>query len=181
MTKTKPTAPPARIEIIYQPIAELVEYTQNAKVHPPSQINDLTKSIKQNGFIQPVVVTSDGEIIIGHARAMAAAAAGHVEVPTVRVEHLSPTQIRALRLFDNKIAESGFWHGEMLADEVAGLAAAAEAAGEDFAALLSGFDPAEVLGADAPDEINMISEREPKPAAALTQCPACGHRWPKKQ
>ena len=99
---------------------ELVPYEKNAKKHNKTQINNVAESIRQYGFVQPIVVDRDGVIVIGHCRALAAQKLGMEEVPCVCVDDLTPEQVNALRLVDNKSNESD-WDYELLADELAEL------------------------------------------------------------
>lgn len=87
-------------------LAELTPYRANAKKHDAAQVANVAESIRQFGFVQPVVVDRDGVIVIGHCRALAAEKLGMVEVPCVCVDDLTPEQVNALRLVDNKTNES---------------------------------------------------------------------------
>lgn len=100
------------IEIVE--IERLKAYPLNAKKHPELQIQGIAESIQRFGFTQPVVVDQNYEIIIGHGRVSAAKKLGLKQVPVVRREDLRPNEIKALRLIDNRIAESD-WDGDMLA------------------------------------------------------------------
>lgn len=88
-------------------------YGHNAKMHPPEQIERIARSISEFGWQQPLVVDKDNVLVIGHGRLLAAQRLGTKEVPCVRVENLSEEQINALRLADNKVAESE-WDEEKL-------------------------------------------------------------------
>ena len=90
------------------------------KKHDKRQINNVAESIKQYGFVQPIVIDRDGVIVIGHCRALAAQKLGMEEVPCVCVDDLTPEQVNALRLVDNKSNESD-WDFDLLADELPGL------------------------------------------------------------
>lgn len=103
-----------------RPLAEIVPYAKNAKKHDKKQISNVAESIKQYGFVQPIVVDKDGVIVIGHCRALAAKKLGMEEVPCVCVDDLTPEQVNALRIVDNKSNESD-WDLELLADELLGL------------------------------------------------------------
>ena len=98
----------------------ITPYGKNAKKHDKRQINNVAESIKQYGFVQPIVVDRDGVIVIGHCRALAAKKLGMEEVPCVCVDDLTPEQVNALRLVDNKSNESD-WDFDLLADELPGL------------------------------------------------------------
>lgn len=101
-------------------LADIVPYAANAKKHDKRQINNVAESIKQYGFVQPIVIDRDGVIVIGHCRALAAKKLGMEEVPCVCVDDLTPEQVNALRLVDNKSNESD-WDFDLLADELPGL------------------------------------------------------------
>ena len=101
-------------------LADIVPYAKNAKKHDNRQINNVAESIKQYGFVQPIVIDRDGVIVIGHCRALAAKKLGMQEVPCVCVDDLTPEQVNALRLVDNKSNESD-WDFDLLADEIPGL------------------------------------------------------------
>ena len=101
-------------------LADIVPYAKNAKKHDNRQINNVAESIKQYGFVQPIVIDRDGVIVIGHCRALAAKKLGMKEVPCVCVDDLTPEQVNALRLVDNKSNESD-WDFDLLADELAEL------------------------------------------------------------
>lgn len=90
------------------------------KKHDKRQINNVAESIKQYGFVQPIVIDRNGVIVIGHCRALAAKKLGMEEVPCVCVDDLTPEQVNALRLVDNKSNESD-WDFDLLADELPGL------------------------------------------------------------
>ena len=99
-------------------LAELTPYAKNAKKHDSTQIANVAESIKQFGFVQPIVIDRDGVIVIGHCRALAAKKLGMKEVPCVCVEDLTPEQVNALRIVDNKSNESE-WDLDILHDELA--------------------------------------------------------------
>ena len=101
-------------------IADIVPYAKNAKKHDNRQINNVAESIKQYGFVQPIVIDRDGVIVIGHCRALAAKKLGMKEVPCICVDDLTQEQVNALRLVDNKSNESD-WDYDLLADEIPGL------------------------------------------------------------
>lgn len=108
------------MEITNKRIADIIPYAANAKKHDKRQINNVAESIKQYGFVQPIVIDRDGVIVIGHCRALAAKKLGMEEVPCVCVDDLTPEQVNALRLVDNKSNESD-WDFDLLADELPGL------------------------------------------------------------
>lgn len=108
------------MEVKNRKLSSITAYGKNAKKHDKRQINNVAESIKQYGFVQPIVIDRDGVIVIGHCRAMAAKKLGMEEVPCVCVDDLTPEQVNALRLVDNKSNESD-WDFDLLAEEIAGL------------------------------------------------------------
>ena len=98
-------------------LADLTPYAGNAKKHDSTQIANVAESIRQFGFVQPIVIDRNGVIVIGHCRALAAKKLGMKEVPCVCVDDLTPEQVNALRIVDNKSNESE-WDFDFLADEL---------------------------------------------------------------
>lgn len=105
------------MEVKNRKLSSITAYGKNAKKHDKTQINNVAESIKQYGFVQPIVVDRDGVIVIGHCRALAAKKLGMEEVPCVCVDDLTPEQVNALRLVDNKSNESA-WDFDLLAEEL---------------------------------------------------------------
>lgn len=98
-------------------INKIKPYEKNAKKHPEEQIVRIAKSIEQFGFQQPLVVDKNNVLIIGHGRLLAAQYLQMAEVPCVKAEELDKEQVKALRLADNKVAESD-WDKDLLNDEL---------------------------------------------------------------
>ena len=105
-------------ELVRRPISELIPYARNARTHSPEQIRQLRASLREFGFVNPVLIDSAGNIIAGHGRVLAAEAEGMDEVPCVLVEHLSDAQRRAYILADNRLAEMSGWDLDMVALEL---------------------------------------------------------------
>lgn len=105
------------MNVVYKKLSEITPYDKNAKKHDKTQIANVAESIKQYGFVQPIVIDADGVIVIGHCRALAAKKLGMKEVPCVCVDDLTPKQVNALRLVDNKSNESA-WDMDLLAEEL---------------------------------------------------------------
>lgn len=105
------------LEIRYQPLAQLTPYRNNARTHSPKQIQQLAESIKAFGFVNPVLVDAKGGIIAGHGRVAAARLLNLSQVPTIRLDHLTPEQLQAYILADNRLAELAGWDKEILAIE----------------------------------------------------------------
>ena len=129
-------------------IDKLIPYARNARTHSKEQILQLRASLREFGFVNPVIVDKDLNIIAGHGRIMAAKQEGIAEVPCVFAEHLTDAQKKAYILADNRLALNAGWDAEMLSVELADLQ------GADFDISMLGFDDAELnklLGADADD------------------------------
>ncbi|HTF70158.1 MAG TPA: ParB N-terminal domain-containing protein [Edaphobacter sp.] len=109
---------PTSLKIIYRPLAELRAFSKNARTHSKHQIRQIAESVKEFGFTNPILIDSKDTIIAGHGRVMAAKLLGSVEVPTIRLEGLTPDQIRAYVIADNKLAENAGWDKSVLAIEL---------------------------------------------------------------
>ena len=101
-------------------IKDLIPYERNTKKHDKTQINNVAESIKQYGFVQPIVIDKDNVVVIGHCRLLAAKQLKMKEVPCVCVDDLTEEQVKALRIVDNKSNESP-WDFDILPDELAEL------------------------------------------------------------
>lgn len=91
-------------KIAHWPLERLKPYATNARTHSEAQIAKIAASIVEFGFTNPILVGSDGVIVAGHGRLAAALKLGMDVVPVVVLDHLSPTQHRALVLADNRLA-----------------------------------------------------------------------------
>lgn len=107
------------------PIDSIKPYAKNVKIHTPEQIESLAAVIKAQGWDVPIVVDSDGEIIKGHGRRLAAIALGLKEVPVVVRTDMTPAQVKAARLSDNRVA-LGDIDTELLREELRDIAGASE-------------------------------------------------------
>lgn len=105
------------MQVVMKSLEEIHPYSKNAKKHDARQIKNVAESIKRYGFVQPIVVDKNNIIVIGHCRALAAKKLGIKEVPCVCVDDLTPEQVNALRLVDNKSNESD-WDFDLLKDEL---------------------------------------------------------------
>ena len=101
-------------------VKDLIPYDRNTKKHDKTQVNNVAESIKQYGFVQPIVIDKDNVVVIGHCRLLAAKQLKLKEVPCVCVDDLTEEQVKALRIVDNKSNESE-WDFDILPDELADL------------------------------------------------------------
>ena len=143
-------------------IDKLVPYANNARTHSPAQINKLRSSLREFGFINPVIIDRDFGIIAGHGRVLAAREEGISEVPCVYADHLTEAQKKAYIIADNRMAMDAGWDEEMLRIEIESLQADA------FDLALTGFDEKELSklfddGNDVKDDDFDIDEELKKP------------------
>lgn len=127
------------------PIAKLVPYVNNARTHSPEQITKLRSSLREFGFINPVIIDRDFNVIAGHGRILAAKEEDITEVPCVFADHLSEAQKKAYIIADNRMAMDAGWDEELLRVEIESLQ------GMDFDPLLTGFDEKELADLFADD------------------------------
>lgn len=128
-------------------IDELIPYENNAKIHGPDQIKQLRRSLREFGFVSPVLIDEERNLIAGHGRVEAARAEGMTEVPYVLVSKLSEAQRRAYIIADNRLTEAGVWDAGRLKLEMQELQAL------EFDTDLTGFAMAEIisLAGDEPE------------------------------
>jgi site-specific DNA-methyltransferase (adenine-specific) len=132
------------MNILDKNITEIRPYAKNAKEHTKKQISQVANSISRFGFVQPIVIDKNGEIVIGHCRYEAAKTLGLDKVPCVSVDGLTDKEISALRLADNKLNESS-WDMNLVIDDLKGL---------DLDLLdLTGFDKDLLIEPDEKDDI----------------------------
>jgi DNA modification methylase len=152
--------------------SSLIPYINNAKTHPPEQIAKIAASIVEFGFDQPIVVDGQGIVIKGHGRLAASLQLGLKRVPVVVRTDLTPSQIKASRLADNKTAESP-WDEELLRLELGMLRE------QDYDLGLTGFadDEIEALLVDPEGESAGLTEEDAVPEAQETAVTVPGDVW----
>jgi len=142
-------------------------YKNNAKKHTAEQIKKVSESIKRFGFVQPIVIDKNNEIIIGHCRYEASKVLGLKVVPCIMVDKLSDEEIKALRLADNKLNESE-WDMGLVLEELEDL---------DIGLVeLTGFDVDELSDINF-DDIESNENREKKYKDQTVTCPGCGNNF----
>lgn len=99
-------------------ITKLIPYVNNARTHSKEQITKLRSSLREFGFVSPMVIDKDYNVLCGHGRLEAAKAEGMMAVPCVFVEHMTEAQKKAFILADNRMALDAGWDEEMLAVEM---------------------------------------------------------------
>lgn len=134
-------------------VSDLKDYERNARTHSEKQIKQVAESIKQFGFTNPVLIDKDNVLIAGHGRAAAAKLLGLETVPAIRVNGLSKTEIKALRIADNQLALNSGWDEELLAAELNDIRL------DDFDLDVIGFDD-DFLEGLLPDEEQTNNDTE---------------------
>ena len=128
------------------PVEKLIPYINNARTHSPEQLTKLRSSLREFGFINPVIIDREYNIIAGHGRVMAAKEEHIAEVPCVFVDYLSEAQKKAYILADNRMALDAGWDEELLRVEIEALQ------GADFDVSLTGFGEDEIADLFAGEE-----------------------------
>ncbi len=156
MAATTITAP----EIRLLPTESLNPYANNPKLHPEKQVKQIANSMREFGFINPIIIDKDQVIVAGHGRFEAAKLLGLAEVPTIVVDHLTDAQVRAYRLADNQLALNSGYDNDLLKIELGTLAEM----DLSFDLEITGFETAEIdLLLDDP------AEPKPDPADAVPE------------
>lgn len=147
-------------------ISKIKPYGKNAKKHNAKQIKQVAESIKRFGFVQPIVIDKNNEVVIGHCRLEAAKLLGMKEVPIISVENLTEEEVKALRLADNQIALMGETDLTLAIEELKGLS--------DEMFELTGFDKDLVFDKDIDfDGIQGTEDRNKQFRKQLVTCPDC--------
>lgn len=108
------------MEIVMRKVSELTPYEKNAKKHDKVQIDNVAQSIKELGWLQPLVIDKDGVVVVGHCRLLAAKKLKQKEVPCLIADDLTDEQIKKYRVLDNKLNESP-WDLNLLAEDIEGV------------------------------------------------------------
>ncbi len=152
-------------------VTDLREYPQNPRTIPQSAVDAVAKSIEAFGFRNPVLVDKDGVIVAGHTRIRAAKQLGLTSVPCIRIEDLTPEQVKAYRIADNQTGTLTSFDDGLLMQELSGLVA------DDFDLSALGFNANELR--KLLEEV-VSPEDFPEKGDDLEtdyQCPKCGYRW----
>jgi DNA modification methylase len=131
MKKHEPTIEQIKVD-------DLIPYATNSRTHSAEQVAQIAASMVEFGWTNPVLIDTRGTIVAGHGRVMAARKLGMETVPCIRLGHLSPAQVRAYVIADNKLALNAGWDEELLAAELRALAE------NGFEIGLTGFEPSEL-------------------------------------
>ena len=149
------------MRIIEKPIEEIHPYENNPRVNDRA-VEKVAESIAQFGFKQPIVIDKDGVIVAGHTRLMAAKLLGMKKVPTISAADMTPDQVAAYRIADNKTGELAGWDFEKLDEELGSI---------DMDMSVFGFELDQRDVTVALDDL----EGDPKdPEPKRIRCPLCG-------
>lgn len=155
-----------KVKIEYRNTADLLPYANNPRLNDGA-VDAVAASIKEFGFKVPIIVDSDGVIVTGHTRLKAAKKLGIKTVPVIVADDLSPGQVKAFRLADNKTSELAEWDLAKLDIELGEI--------EDLDMSSFGFDDVTGGDLDFDDVPDLDEESYEEPEHVMLKCPSCGH------
>jgi hypothetical protein len=153
------------------PISGLIPYARNSRTHSEDQITKIAASIKEFGFLNPVIVDGENGIVAGHGRVLAAKKLGMDEVPVVEASHLTEAQRRAYVIADNRLALDAGWDDEMLRVEFA------ELEGLGFDLDLTGFTPEEIAALQPEQLTEGLTDEDAVPEVPADPVTVSGDVW----
>lgn len=156
-------------------VQKLIPYVRNSRTHSDAQIAKIAASIKEFGFLNPIIIDGENGIVAGHGRLLAAQKLGLKELPCIEASHLTEAQRRAYVIADNRLALDAGWDNDLLKIELQDLDS------EGFDLTLTGFEIGELTALfDNPnfepgteDDQGKLDELAPK----MVQCPHCGQEY----
>jgi len=152
-------------------VSSLIPYARNSRTHSDEQVSQIAGSIREFGFTNPVLIDADGTIIAGHGRVMAAKKLGLETVPCIRLGHLTPSQVRAYVIADNKLALNAGWDDQMLRSEL-------ESLQEDgFNMDLTGFSDEELAELLEPEVVEGETDPDQTPEVPVEPITKLGDVW----
>ena len=163
------------MKIEFWPIDKLIPFARNARKIPQAAIDKVAASIKEFGWRQPIVVDVDRVVVAGHVRLLIAKQLGEKKVPVHVATGLTPGQIKAFRLMDNRSHQESGWDMELLAPEMAELQALSidgALTGFDADEISKFLDPATSDGTP-PESFKEYDETIP----TEHECPKCSYTW----
>ena len=164
------------MQIEYIETETLIPYANNPRQNDGEAVERVAASIKEYGFKQPIIVDKDNVVICGHTRLKGAKKLGLEKVPVIKADDLTPAQIKAFRIADNKVAEYSSWDNELLSIELESLQEL------DFDLDFTGFENWEIdslLNPVSDDDLqDFFIEKEEKPKEPKKiKCPHCGEEF----
>ena len=162
---------------LYKTIAtdDLIPYARNSRTHSEAQVAKIAASIREFGFLNPIITDGANGIVAGHGRVLAAQKLGLESLPCIEAGHLTDAQRRAYVIADNRLALDAGWDNELLRVELQDLD------GQGFDLSITGFDIGELTALfDEPnfepgteDDQGKLDELAPK----MVTCPHCAQEW----
>lgn len=160
------------MNIVEKHITDIRPYEKNPRKNDDA-VKYVAASIKQFGWKVPIVIDKDGVIVAGHTRYKAALELNIKEVPCVIADDLTPEQIKAYRLADNKVAEKAFWDFDLLDEELDGIF---DLDMSDFGFNIS-FDDEDVEQVENEDKVPTEFRAFDEDTPTSHRCPRCGYEW----
>jgi len=145
-------------KIVNRSIADLKPHRTNARTHSPAQIKQIADSIAKFGFLNPVLIDTDGRVIAGHGRVAAAKRLSYQTVPTISVDAMSEADRRAYIIADNRLAELAGWDDDLLKLEFEGILELDEM----FDLEITGFAEGEILNLVGDDDAGEVDQNIPE-------------------
>ena len=152
-------------------VADLIPYARNSRTHSDEQVTKIASSIREFGFLNPVIVDGQNGIIAGHGRVMAAQKLGLIEIPVLQADHLSDAQKRAYIIADNRLALDAGWDEELLRVEFA------ELTDLGFDLALTGFSLEEIDGLSIEEIPEGLTDEDAVPEAPEEPVSKLGDVW----
>lgn len=164
-----------QLNVKYRKVEDLIPYVNNSRKHSDEQIAQISASIKEFGWTNPILIDGTNSIIAGHGRLMAARKLKMDEVPTIELGHLTDTQRKALVIADNKLALNADWDNTLLTIELD------ELLKDGFAIDILGFNEQEIktimqevnFDAGSEEDQGKLDQLDPK----WICCPNCGKEF----
>jgi len=160
---------------LYKTIAtdDLIPYARNSRTHSEAQVAKIAASIREFGFLNPIITDGANGIVAGHGRVLAAQKLGLESLPCIEAGHLTDAQRRAYVIADNRLALDAGWDSELLKVELQDLD------GQGFDLSITGFDIGELTALfdepqskEAPEDFSEVDEESMQHA-----CPKCGFEF----
>jgi len=164
-----------QLNVKYRKVDDLIPYVNNSRKHSDEQVAQISASIKEFGWTNPILIDGTNSIIAGHGRLMAARKLKMDEVPTIEISHLTDTQRKALVIADNKLALNADWDNTLLTIELD------ELLKHGFALDILGFNEQEIktimqevnFDAGSEEDQGKLDQLDPK----WICCPNCGKEF----
>lgn len=146
-----------QLNVKYRKVEDLIPYVNNSRKHSDEQVAQISASIKEFGWTNPILIDGTNSIIAGHGRLMAARKLKMDEVPTIELDHLTDTQRKALVIADNKLALNADWDNSLLTIELD------ELLKDGFALDILGFNQDELAALLEPEQIEGLTDEDAVP------------------